>query len=151
MPTAIQGQAAVLAELQAKMLGALKAQLNMSIHPPSLSGSIEVAAKFLANAQLAITGPSVVVNFSAVAALLAEIQAALGVLLAIQVLFGSSGTGIALVTLEGNTANFGSDLQGLIHSGGVPVLAEGAQGFGVCLMCGADPFTVNILKTVFGL
>ena len=151
MPTAIQGQAAMLGELQAKMMGALKAQLGLTIHPPSLSGTIDVATKVAVNAGLALSGPSIALNFSAVAALLAEIQAALSVLLAVKVLFGTPGAGIALVALEGNTAQFGSDLQALINSGGVPVFKEGAQGFGVCLMCGADPFTVSILKTLFGL
>lgn len=149
MPVALSGQAAMIAELQAKLAGALKAQLSLTINPPSIGASIQVAVKALLALQLSLTGPSIVLNFSAVAALMAQVGAALSALLEIQALFGG-GAGFALVEFEGSVDGFGADLSALIASGAVPGL-RGAQGAGVAILCGADPVTISILKTVFGL
>ena len=162
LPLSLQGVAALdaslalmLPELIAKLAGALKAQLSLSISPPSLAGSLEVALKAVLNLQIAISGPSTALDFSAIAALMAEVQAALGALTASLALAVSLNTtlghaGLHLITLEGEVGGWGNDLQSVV-AGGLPGGAPTDQGFALVLAAGADPGTIAILKLLAGI
>jgi hypothetical protein len=162
LPLSLQGVTALdaslalmLPELIAKLAGALKAQLSLSISPPALAGSLEVALKAVINLQIAISGPSISLDFSAIAALMAEIQAALGALslnlalsIGLKLTFGHAG--LHLIKLEGRVGDFGTDLQSIVASG-LPGGSPEDEGFALVLAAGADPATIAVLKLLAGI
>ncbi len=162
LPLSLQGVAALdaslalmLPELIAKLAGVLKAQLSLSISPPSLAGSLTVALNAVINLQIAISGPSIALDFSAIAALMAEIQAALGALslslaLSVSLKLSLGHAGLHLITLEGEVGDWGNELQSILGSG-LPGGAPDDQGFALVLAAGADPATISILKLLAGI
>jgi hypothetical protein len=162
LPMTLQGVAAldasaalILPQLAAKLEGAIKSQLALVLKPPGVAGSIDVATRVLASLNLAITAPGAVVDFSAIAALIAEVVAALGSLAASAALAASltatfGHAGLHLYKLEGAVNQWGSDLSSVL-SGGLPGGGPADQGFALVLAAGADPGTIAILKLIAGL
>jgi hypothetical protein len=147
--------ALILPQLAAKLAGALKSQLALVLKPPGVVASIDVATRVLASLNLAITAPGAVVDFSAIAALIAEVVAAIAGLsasaaLAVELTATLGRAGIHLITLEGRVGDWSNDL-GTITNGGLPGGTADDQGFALVLACGADPGTIATLKLVAGL
>lgn len=145
--------AATLPALQAKLAGLLKAQAQLAIKPPSLSASLEVAAKILASLQIAIEGPAVAINLSVIAKGVAELIALIGAIsVQLKLLVGFAHANVAIYVVEDEkVSNIGSALGGAL-SGGLP--AGGGPndpGFAVAIACGADPATVALVKLLFAI
>lgn len=147
--------ALMLPDIAAKIAGALKAQIGLTISPPSLSGSLETAAKIVLNLGIAISGPSFALDFSAIAALIAELQASLGSVVAnlalsaaLKVTFGHGG--LHLLTAEGEVGQMGTAYQSILQAG-LPGVGPNDLGFSLLLVAGADPGSIGVLKLLAGV
>lgn len=136
----------LLAEMQAKLTGAIEAHAQLVITPPSLSAGFTAAMDLVANLQALIDLglPSASINLEAALAVIAELRVKLGVLEA--------------------AASFAAELSGILASAGVYVwtysgapggLVPGWSGPGgnvwaVILAAGAGA-TQGALKATFGV
>ncbi len=147
--------AAALPQIVAQVAGMLKLQAGLVLQPPSLAASAALAAKIGVGVSMALTAPSVAVNFSAIAAGIAELSAKLGSLvanLAVSVAFKAAlgHAGLHLYSVEGEVGSMGSDLQQIMQTG-LPGGSPTDIGFGVLLVAAADPGSIAVIKTLTGL
>jgi phage tail protein X len=91
-PLVVEANAAVLAELQAKLAGCLSLQASLTVTPPTLAANLELATQLVASLTAAIEVglPGVDFQLTVVAALIASIQGQLEALLALQALMGAT-------------------------------------------------------------
>jgi hypothetical protein len=146
----------LLAELNAKIAGYAKLAVSLGIKPPSLTGSIDLAAKIAAalNASIGFTPPSVNFAASAVLALIGEIELKLGGLqaaldLALQIKGIAAAAGVKLFIYEGRLIDLGATLD-------AQVAAKASLDMNVPIFLpllvvdsSASPETVTALKTLF--
>lgn len=113
VPTTAALIADATADIQAKLAGALKLSLALSLSPPSISaqitGALETVVKLEAALSAGITLPGASLSVAANVALLAELSAKLAALLALSVTLGTAG--VYVITDEGDAEKFGSDMQ----------------------------------------
>jgi hypothetical protein len=109
--------AAVIAELQAKLAGALALQIHLGLHPPSLAANLDACAKLIAalNAMIALHMPYLDIQIAAVAALILQLQGKLAVLLGLGQLLATAG--VLAAVYEGDTRTFGPTVTSALGSG----------------------------------
>jgi hypothetical protein len=114
---AVTAVAQLYPELFGKLEGLLKVQGALTISPPSLGANIAALAKVAAALAVAVEGPTVTLQVSAIAGLIAQLQAQLAIIAAFQALLGTAG--IAAYGYEGPVSELGSRLTGEL-AGGLP-------------------------------
>jgi hypothetical protein len=129
--------AVVLPNVTAKLAGALEAQAQLTINPPTLAGDLQAVLAFASQLQAAIALglPSAGVDLAAMAAVIAEIQAELGsiqaqVSLSLALGLILAGAGVHLIAQEGTLGSLGSDIASETGSIGPSTTASHA----VCLV-----------------
>lgn len=106
---------AALAELQAKLAGALALQAKLGLHPPSLQANLNACGALLTalQAAIAIGMPGVDFQLAAVATLIAQLQAKIAALIGLP--FGVAG--VLAAEYVGDTAAFGSTVTSAMGHG----------------------------------
>jgi len=118
VPTTASLVATSVAELSAKIAGALALQAQITLTPPTLATQITSVAALLASleAQLAISIslglPEVSVDLTVMLAVLAELQASLAALAALTVTLGTAG--VYVIVHNGDAATHGSEVQAIV-------------------------------------
>lgn len=148
----------LITEITAKLAGYAKLSVQLGIKPPSLTGSIDLAAKLSASLAAALslgfTPPSVNFGAAAVLAIIAELEVKLGALkaaldLALQIKGLAAAAGVKLFLYEGKLIDLGATLDAQVGVKAgldlqvpifLPLLVVDAQ---------ASPETVTALKTLF--
>lgn len=143
VPTTASLVAAAVADLQAKLTGALAAQVSIGIKPPTLAASIESATALLVSlqAQLALGLPEVSVNLTVMASVIADLSAQVAALLALSVALGTAG--VFVFTHTGNSVSYGTEMQAQISG----VSPPGNTIRSVTFMC-SDPTVFEALGKV---
>lgn len=119
VPTTASLVATAMAEVNAKLAGALALSAAITLTPPSLTGSITSAAALLASleAQLALSLslglPAVSVDVTTMLAVIGELNASLAALLALTVTLGTAG--VYVLTHEGDAATHGAEVQAIVN------------------------------------
>lgn len=146
--------AATLPDIQARLVGALSASLSVTISPPSLVASAQLATQILAAINTAIMTPGVMVDLTAAAALIAELSAILGQIQANLTLAAGFGAmlgtaGIHFYKAEGAVGEMAPGYGGHL-SGGIPG-GSGPEQEGISfLLVAASPVSIAALKQLFG-
>jgi hypothetical protein len=115
VPTTAQLVGATVADLQAKIVGMLQAQIQVGLQPPTFAAQIATVTTLLAalEAQLTLSLtiglPVPVVDLTVMAAAIADLQAQLGLLLAFSVVLGTAG--VAAIRYDGTGKSYGSAMQ----------------------------------------
>jgi len=140
IPGAMGSYAAVLAQLQAQLEGAIALAAQLSIRPPSLQGNLDAALALVAalQASIALGLPGVDFQVAAVAQLIASLEAKVALLLGVP--FGTGG--IYAYAYTGDTAGMGSAITGAVGS------ATGDQCYALILLARASA-SIAALKQVF--
>lgn len=150
-PLVVTAQAAVVANLQARVQGILALSARLTVTPPVLSGSVDIVAKLTAAltaaVQLQIVFPGVSAQIAALAALVASLEAQLELLLSLQALFGAAG--IYAWTFEGVGPDLGPLLAGELRNGW-PDGASKALPANALVLATVTPATWAAMKTFFG-
>lgn len=128
MPALTAAQAAALAELQGKLAGIVRVQASLTIKPPALAASIEAVAKVGAALALAIDGPTVSLQLTALGALVASLEAQIAALVGLPL--GTAG--IHAYAWLGRTQDFGPALTSAL-TGGLPGGNAGDETQGLVL------------------
>lgn len=91
-PIVVECNALILAELQAKLAGVLALSVQLSITPPTLAANLDIAVELVAalTASIEIGLPGIDFQIAAVAALVAQLQLNLALLLSLDVLLGAT-------------------------------------------------------------
>ena len=141
-----------LPELTGKLAGFLNVQAALSIGLPSLSANIDAIAKVALSLSLAIEGPTVTLQLSAIAGLIAELQFSLGQLhaqlsfsLGFAVALGTAG--IAAYGYDGPVSGLGSAVSAATSSG-LPGGNPTDQAHAVILLA-TDPAAASALASFF--
>lgn len=127
---------ASLPEVQAKLAGAVQAQANIALNPPTLATQLNAALALVAQLQamIALGVPGGVVDLTAMAKVIAELQATIG-LLNTQVDFSASfsatlgASGVHAYLWEGKSSD--------AVPGGLPGLPADADSWGLFLVTGS--------------
>lgn len=138
LPLVLSANASALAEAQAKLTGALAAQAQIAISPPTIATQID--ALLAAIAALEVAPPGVALDASAIATAIAEIQATISALVGLNAALGQSG--VHLYTWAGPA--------GEAVPGGIPGAGSQQAAFGVYLLT-TVPATWSAMQQVFGL
>jgi|GEM_PF-4258399 len=99
-----------LPELQAKLAGLAQVSAALTIAPPDLTGTISAALATVASLQAAVSGPTVTLEITAIASLIAELGVQLATIEAAAALSIPSAS-LSLYAFEGPTGSFGAELQ----------------------------------------
>jgi hypothetical protein len=117
---------AVLPDLQSRLAGAISLSAKLSVKPPSLSASIQLATTALAQMRVAIVPPQVNFAVSAVAALITRLQGIIAAFnLALQ--FGSLPGTVRVYVYTGRMGDMGATVTSVIaasNGNGIPLTAE---------------------------
>jgi hypothetical protein len=132
-----------IAELSAKIAGAVEAQARLTITPPTLAVSLATALQIVAQLQAAIAvgAPDIGFELTALASLIAELQVALGPLLAIEA--AASGS-VSAYVYEGPASGL-SEI-GAHIPGGNP-----AANTVALVLAGTTPAAHASMQTIFGV
>jgi hypothetical protein len=111
VPTTATLITSALADAQARLTGAIAAQAHIGITPPSIVTSIAAAAELLAQltASAALGVPGVEVDFTAMVAVIAQLQLQVSALIALNSVLGTAG--IYVITHTGEVRAHGSEMQ----------------------------------------
>jgi hypothetical protein len=139
--------AVVIAELQAKLAGALALQVQLRLRPPSLTANLDACAKLIAalNAMIELQLPYLDIQIAAVAALILQLQAKLAVLLGLGDLLATAG--VLAATYEGDTHSMGGTITSAMGPG-----ILGGRGIDECyavILAARASVSVAALKGVF--
>lgn len=121
-PSSLSAVASLLGQLQANLSGLLKVQAALTVSPPSLSANISGVAKVAASLALAVEGPSVTLQISAVASLIAQLQVQVSALVALMASLGTAG--VAVYAFDGTASELGTQVSSVTSSG----IVGGAPG-----------------------
>jgi hypothetical protein len=112
--------AQAMAELNAKLAGALQLQASITITPPTMAASLQTAVALVAalEAQIALSIslglPEVSVDLTVMLSVVAEINASLAVLIGLSELMAVAG--VAVITHTGTAGSHGSEVQACVNS-----------------------------------
>lgn len=141
--------AALVAEVQGKVDGALAAQLSIGLSPPTLAGQLDAALDAVASLTLAIAvgAPELNVQGAIVAELVIELQAQLALLLELNTALGVFG--VTGFLFEGNASQLATELGGNTNGG----VAGGAPGDSLTaiVLCASEPGVIAALSAIFGV
>jgi hypothetical protein len=102
-------------ELNGKLAGLLNVLAAITIAPPELGATITAAIAVVANLQAAISGPTITLQATAIASLIAELNIQLGILTAAAALAIPSGV-LSAYVYDGPSGQIGTELQSEITS-----------------------------------
>ncbi len=107
--------AQALAELNAKLAGALALQASITVTPPTMAASLQAAVALVAalEAQIALSIslglPEVSVDLTVMLSVVAELNASIAVLIGLAQVMAVAG--VAAVTYTGQAQNYGREMQ----------------------------------------
>ena len=162
IPTAAEAAAQISAgvgvsfsEVSAKLAGALDAQAQLTINPPSLATSLQAALDMVTNLQAAVALglPGAIFDVSGVLSVIAELQATLGQLQASLDFAASLGLtlgtpGFYLYRYSGDVGQLGNGLQAEL-SGGLPTGGGPSIGVDGIILVAADAGAKAALSATF--
>lgn len=138
LPLAVQASAVGAADIQARLAGALEAQAQLIISPPTIGAQIEALLAAIAALQLAPPGAGI--DVSAMATVIADLQASVALLASINAAFGASG--VYVYTWTGRAGD--------AVTGGIPGASGDQASFGVYLLT-TVPATWSAMQQMFGV
>lgn len=150
LPLALQAQLRLnaaltikLPEIQAKIAGLLAAKDKLAVELPSVDRALDIAAK------LALSPPSLNLQLTAIAALLAELQAELAQIQAdlafcanLGLIFGTPG--VHLYVFEGQAEVFGPEMANALQT------LNGQRLVGAAMLA-SDSGAIGALRLLYGL
>lgn len=116
IPTTAALVASALADINAKLSGAIALQAAITITPPTIGASIQAALDLVASLQatLALDLPGVNVDLTVMLSVIAELNASIAALLALSVTLGTAG--VYVFTHNGDARSYGPEMQAQVSA-----------------------------------
>lgn len=138
-PVAMSSVNGLLPELQGKLVGLMNQLAALTISPPNLTANLQALGQVAAALTAAVEGPTVTLQVSAVAGLIAQLQAQI---VALQAVIGLLGASVGVYGYDGPVRSFGSEMSAEL--GAEPNVTAHAL-----TVIGTDPTAIAAIRATF--
>lgn len=144
VPSSLAVNARLLADLQARLQGAIALQARLAITPPSLDASITAAVKMLANMRLSVALPGASLNFLAIVKVIGELTVRVQEALSLNIAFGTGG--VMALAYAGQSGAMGGELNSTVQT-----LFPPSNDAVALVLIATEPATRVAMNLVFGV